>query len=141
MAFVRTSLILANNFLPLSVALYVLKVMKNFILLLILLSPAITYASTPEETGSITQLLIHRSPTNDQDAGRRFIVKLSSSISNNPCTSGTDSWTGYFSDDTGKAQYSAILAASMAGKEIKIQGTEGFCENNSTLIRNIYTNY
>ncbi len=94
-------------------------------------------AGKPEETGSIALLQIHKNPDSNTSDGNRFIVRLSGTISENSC--GTDSWTGYLDSEAGRAQYSAILAASAAGKDIKLEGTAADrCQSGNLLLRNVY---
>lgn len=96
-------------------------------------------AVTPNETGAITELQVHRHPTATNDSGRSFSVIINSrydGISNASCT--YKQWIGYMNDESGKAQYSTLLAAYMAGKNVKVEGTEGYCVNDKQLIRNVY---
>lgn len=92
----------------------------------------------PTETGTITFLQIHRHPVNSGANDQKFVVKLSSTILNgNNCA--TDQWEGTLTDDAGKAHYSLLLAYYLAGKEVRIQGTDpDTCQGGGLQIRNIY---
>ena len=91
----------------------------------------------PVETGEIIFLQIHNNPDLTSSSGHRFIVKLNSTTSENSC--GHDQWTGYLDKDSGKAQYSALLSAVMAGKPVMLEGTApDRCESGSLLLRNVY---
>jgi|GEM_PF-6750253 len=93
-------------------------------------------AATPNETGNITFLQVHKNPDSNSSSGERFIVRLSSTSSNNSC--GSDQWTGYLTTEAGRAQYSALLAIAIASKQVKLEGTPNRCESSSLLIRNLY---
>ena len=116
--------------------------MKRLLIILsLLLSPVIVIAAQPEEVGNITQLFVHRNPDNNLPISERFIVRLDSTISNgNNC--GIDQWTGYLDSEAGKAQYSTLMALSMVGKPVKLQGTSAdHCVGGVMLIRNVYLNW
>ena len=113
--------------------------MKYLLIFLAILSAEV-FAVVPAESGTITQLLVHRHPTITADSGKRFIVKLSGTMTDGPCEANT-TWTGYFSDEVGRAHYSTMLAAAMSDKPVYLEGTDGFCENNGALIRNVYIGY
>lgn len=96
-----------------------------------------TFAAMPVEEGDITFLQIHKKPDSTANASQRFIVKLSGTATDNLC--GTDQWTGYLDDDAGKAQYSALMSAVMAGRAVRFEGTApDHCESGSLLLRNVY---
>ena len=113
--------------------------MKYLLIFLVILSAEV-FAVVPAEEGTITQLLVHRHPTITEDSGRRYIVKLSGAMTDGPCEV-SSSWVGYFSDELGRAHYATLLAAAMSNRPVYIEGTDGFCENNGALIRNIYIVY
>jgi hypothetical protein len=103
----------------------------------ILVLTANTYAAIPVEVGDITFLQIHKKPDSTTSASQRFIVKLSGTASENSC--GNDQWTGYLDDDAGKAQYSALMSALVAGRAVRFEGTApDRCESGSLLLRNVY---
>ena len=111
--------------------------MKNFLSMVFFIMATNVYAGMPVEIGDITFLQVHNNPDSTLSSGQRFIVKLSSSASENSC--GYDQWTGYLDSDVGRAQYSALLSAVMASKQIKLEGTApDRCESGSLLLRNVY---
>ena len=111
--------------------------MKRLIALFLLCTPVCAIAAYPVETGEIISLQVHKLPDSSSESANRFMVRLSGTISENLC--GGDQWSGYLGSDAGKTQYSTLLAAHMAGKEIKIEGTApDKCDANNLLIRNVY---
>jgi hypothetical protein len=97
-------------------------------------------AAGPIEEGKISQFYVHQnpaSPANGLRSGQRFIVRLDGTVSDNTCTSKT--WTGFLDTDAGRAQYSALVAASMSGRSVKLQGTDpNVCESGNIVVRNVY---
>ena len=111
--------------------------MKKLIALLLFSIPVCAIAAYPVETGEIISLQVHKLPDSSSESANRFMVRLNGTISENSC--GNDQWSGYLGSDAGKAQYSTLLAAHMAGKEIKIEGTApDKCTTSNLLIRNVY---
>jgi hypothetical protein len=112
--------------------------MNKFFILIICMFTANVYAGMPNEIGSITFFQIHKAPDSKSSSNERFIVRLSGSVSEPSCGN-SSTWTGYLDSDAGRAQYSAILAASISGKSIKLQGTDpNSCLSSNLLIRNVY---
>ena len=113
--------------------------MKKILLTLPLLFSSIAFAF-PGETGHVTYFQVHQNPTDNSANGQRYIVQLDSEISSNQC--GADTWTGTLDTEGGKAIYSAILAASISGKSIRLNGTsETTCLAGQMLIRNVFLVY
>ena len=117
--------------------------MKTIILKILLVNflaffgPSALAEDWPEEIGKITYFQIHSHPTDETSNGRRYIIMLDSEALPNEC--GEDRWSGYLDTEAGQAQYSAILAAYMAGEKIRIQGTDSsLCVSGTLLIRNVY---
>lgn len=114
--------------------------MKYFFVVLLAVSTGAFALGFPVETGDVTWLQIHRNPNDETNSGRRYILRLSGTISPNSC--GNEQWTGFVDDEIGAAQYSALLAAAASGKTIKVEGTShDLCESGSVLIRNVYFVY
>jgi hypothetical protein len=108
-----------------------------FLVLSILLSSAFAVEAMPSEHGSITFLQIHKVPDSIESSSQRFFVRLSGDISED-CAASV--WYGYLDNDAGRAQYSAVLASSVSGAEIKLEATDtSGCTSGSMLIRNVYT--
>jgi len=97
------------------------------------------FAGMPSESGEIEFFQIHKAPNSITSVSQRFFVRLSGSLSESSCNS-SGMWFGYLDSDAGKAQYSAILAASISGRSIKFEATDPTsCTSNILLIRNVYT--
>ncbi len=113
--------------------------MKFFIFLICLAGPLIPHAVTFEE-GTVTFLQTHNTPdayvADSARTNQRFFVRLSGSITDDECSN--DYWFGYFDTEASKAQYSAILAASLSAKSIRLEATSSTdCNGGALLIRNV----
>lgn len=112
---------------------------KVFTLVLLYYFSLNVYAALPYEVGEVTFLQIHKAPDSEASISQRFFVKLSGSISQSTCTT-SDIWFGYLDSDAGRAQYAAILSASISGKNLKIEANDTTtCLSNGLLIRNVFT--
>jgi len=113
--------------------------MKRVLSFVILSCFVLSAWSSPYEVGEVTYLQIHKGPDSDASINQRFFVKLNGTISESTCTS-SDFWFGYLDSDAGRAQYSAILAASISGKPLKINASDATtCLSNGLLIRNVFS--
>jgi len=114
--------------------------MKKIITLSLIFASSLSYGYT-KETGKITNIQVHQFPREAPSSERldqRFFVHLNSTISGESCAQ-DDRWFGYLNTDAGRAQYSTILAAYMAGKKVTLEATNSqSCTSGSMLIRNIY---
>lgn len=91
----------------------------------------------PTERGIITKLQIHNSPGAGSE---RYMLQLNSTmtVDDGGELCGSDQWTGYLETQGDQAQFSAVLAAKLANKEIWLQGTSGVYLSNEQIIRNVY---
>lgn len=116
------------------------KMKKDLLVFLLFAAGAAFGSGLPEEHGEVTFLQLHSKPNDDSASGQRYLVKLNSTISENEC--GVDQWTGTLDTEVGKAMYSTILAAYLAGKSIALHGTSATtCLSSSMLIRNVFIVY
>lgn len=112
--------------------------MNKLIIIVICMFATNAYAGMPNEIGSITLLQIHNDPNSTTRSSQRFIVRLNGAVSESSCGN-SSTWTGYLDSDAGKAQYSAVLAASISGNSIKLESTNpNSCFSGNLLIRNVY---
>lgn len=96
----------------------------------------------PEQTGEIISLQIHQNPTgNDPDSPRFMVILAGDSIPESNCEAASH-WTGRFSNDAEAAMYSTLLALYIAGKPVRLNGTNAdTCMGKGMLIRNVYAAY
>ncbi len=114
--------------------------MKLCIFLMCLTGTLISHAVTFEE-GTVTFFQTHNAPdansTNSPRTSQRYFVRLSGSTNEDDCSS-DGFWFGYFDTEASKAQYSAILAASMSAKSIRLEASSSTdCTSGALLIRNV----
>lgn len=103
---------------------------KSIAFLFISLTSTVAFSGT--QTGEIVHLLVHWNGNQTS----KFDVRLSGNADSQPegCNGGR--FVGLLDTEAAKAQYSMVLAASIASKKVYIQG-QGYCSGNQEVIRNV----
>lgn len=108
------------------------------ILLIVLLFATSAYAQQALETGKVTKLMVHNDPITSEFS-QRIRVHLSGDITNAFCPDGN--WVINLNNEAAKTQYSMLLSAYMADREVTITGNPSEnCIANMELVRNVELN-
>ncbi len=104
----------------------------------LLLATSNAFSEQATENGNISWLLVHNGPNQPSDGANRVLVNLDGSMEGGFCNA--SNWTIVLNNDTAKAQYSFLLAAYMAGKEVRLTGNpEKYCDGSREIVRNVET--
>ena len=111
---------------------------KVFLAVLLVVFSHMAYSEQAFENGYVSWLLVHNGPSQPSDGANRVLINLSGTMEGSFC--GASNWTIVLNNETAQAQYSFLLAAYMAGKEVRLTGNpEMHCDGSREIVRNVET--